>query len=98
MLLWSALHITFLASSERVNIEYYSCLQCLAALGLILSHSITSDWLHYVQFTLLLVGTFASRCFTAVIALMLLAVQCDRLCLALRIKPLMYFYGIGYVG
>ncbi|XP_021378786.1 integral membrane protein GPR155-like, partial [Mizuhopecten yessoensis] len=54
------------------------------------------SWKHYLQFTLILVGVFATRCWTAVISLTLYMLHCRSLCSVLRFKAWMYLFGFGF--
>ncbi|XP_048753740.2 integral membrane protein GPR155-like isoform X3 [Ostrea edulis] len=53
------------------------------------------SWKHYIEFTMILVGTLASRCWTMVIAITLYLIHCRSLCFVLRIRFWLFFIGFG---
>jgi hypothetical protein len=53
------------------------------------------SWKHYIEFTMILAGTLASRCWTMVIAITLYLIHCRSLCFVLRIRFWLLFIGFG---
>ncbi|XP_061186122.1 lysosomal cholesterol signaling protein-like isoform X2 [Saccostrea echinata] len=53
------------------------------------------SWKHYVEFTMILAGTLATRCWTMVIAITLYLIHCRSLCFVLRFRFWLYFLGFG---
>lgn len=71
----------------------------LSCLGMILyegSHSNTKTWLHYIQFTFILVGVLSARCWTAVISLVLYFLHCRSLCFVLRIRWWLFLFAFMF--
>nr|KAG5690041.1 hypothetical protein BaRGS_009848 [Batillaria attramentaria] len=54
-----------------------------------------ADWRHYAQFVTLLVGVFASRCWTAALALALCLLHVRSLCFVLKSQVWLLFLGFG---
>jgi len=75
-------------------------LQMLSCIGMIIYDGLDNrvQWQHYLQFVLLLVGVFSTRCLTATLAVVMYLLHCRSLCFVLRIKVWGYFFGIGYVN
>ncbi|XP_013387380.1 integral membrane protein GPR155 isoform X4 [Lingula anatina] len=71
--------------------------QSLGCLGMIIWHLIPSNlgWAHYIQFVILLVGVFSSRCMTAMVALALCFLKVRSICFVLRNRICLLFGGFG---
>jgi hypothetical protein len=85
---------------NTINYFIFVYLQGLSCLGMILyegQHSKTQTWLHYLQFTFILVGVLSARCWTAVISLVLYFLHCKSLCFVLRIKWWLCLFAFGFV-
>lgn len=54
------------------------------------------SWKHYLQFALILIGVFSTRCWTAMISLALYMLHCRSLCSVLRFKAWMYLFAFGF--
>ncbi|XP_060070719.1 integral membrane protein GPR155-like [Ylistrum balloti] len=54
------------------------------------------SWKHYLQFALILIGVFATRCWTAMISLTLYLLHCRSLCSVLRFRAWMYLFAFGF--
>jgi hypothetical protein len=69
----------------------------IACSGMILFYCFgeTKGWQHYVIIICLLVGVFATRCWTAVIAVVLCLLHVRSLCYVLRKRVWFYFLGFG---
>lgn len=87
---------------KKVPHQFLICF-CVAhmtsCLGMILyegQHTQTQTWLHYVQFTCIMVGVLSARCWTPVISLVLYLLHCKSLCFVLRIKWWLYLFAFGF--
>lgn len=69
--------------------------QLLGCIGMVCFRQVAVKWHHYVQFILLLVGVFSSRCWTAALALALCLLHVRSLCFVLRIQVWLFFLGFG---
>ncbi|CAG5127485.1 unnamed protein product, partial [Candidula unifasciata] len=69
----------------------------LSCVGMIIFyyHGNTQGWQHYCIVIILLVGVFATRCWTAVIAVALCLLHVRSLCYVLRKSIWLYFFGFG---
>lgn len=56
-----------------------------------------ATWKHYIEFTMILAGTLATRCWAMVIAVTLYLIHCRSLCFVLRFRGCFYLLGFGYV-
>lgn len=54
-----------------------------------------ATWKHYIEFTMILAGTLATRCWAMVIAVTLYLIHCRSLCFVLRFKGCFYLLGFG---
>ncbi|KAI4454822.1 dep domain protein [Holotrichia oblita] len=84
----------------RVPHKITSCLiisQILACIGAILWNSLENKtgWAGYVQFALFCLGVYSSRLWTAILAVVLLFLQCRSLCFVLKLIPVFFFIGWG---
>ncbi|KAK7474300.1 hypothetical protein BaRGS_00034435, partial [Batillaria attramentaria] len=85
---------------RRVPHRFTICLllsQLLACIGMVAyrEKSGPADWRHYAQFVTLLVGVFASRCWTAALALALCLLHVRSLCFVLKSQVWLLFLGFG---
>ncbi|KAK7110797.1 lysosomal cholesterol signaling protein-like isoform X2 [Littorina saxatilis] len=72
--------------------------QLLACIGMVSFNEVhtKTDWRHYAQFVTLLVGVFASRCWTAALALSLCLLHVRSLCSVLKAQVWFAFLGFGF--
>lgn len=54
-----------------------------------------ATWKHYIEFTMILAGTLATRCWAMVIAVTLYLIHCRSLCFVLRFRGCFYLLGFG---
>ncbi|XP_060589800.1 lysosomal cholesterol signaling protein-like isoform X2 [Ruditapes philippinarum] len=71
--------------------------QTLSCIGMIIYDGLDTKiaWEHYTQFIILIVGVLSSRCFTAVLSVVLYLLHCRSLCFVLRFKIWFYLFGFG---
>lgn len=86
---------------RRIPHRFTVCLilsQLLACIGMVAfrEKSGPADWRHYVQFVTLLVGVFASRFWTAALALALCLLHIRSLCFVLKAQVWLIFLGFGF--
>ena len=80
--------------------SFLFAVQLLACVGMVAFSEEDSHtgWRHYAQFVTLLVGVFASRCWTAALALALCLLHTRSLCFVLKAQIWFCFLGFGWVG
>lgn len=86
---------------RRVPHRFTVCLilsQLFACIGMVAFREKTgpADWRHYTQFVTLLVGVFASRFWTAALALALCLLHVRSLCFVLKAQVWLIFLGFGF--
>ncbi|XP_053373274.1 integral membrane protein GPR155-like isoform X2 [Mercenaria mercenaria] len=73
------------------------CTQTFACIGMIIYDGLDTKiaWQHYTQFVILIVGVFSSRCFAAVLSVVVYLLHYRSLCFVLRVKVWFYLFGLG---
>ncbi|KAK3108383.1 hypothetical protein FSP39_006715 [Pinctada imbricata] len=70
----------------------------LSCVGMVLydgRESHKKSWIHYLQFSMILIGTLGARCWSAILAVTLYFLHCRSLCFVLRLKWILYITGFG---
>lgn len=97
---WIVIVIFLSRRHKKMPHHFLLCLvftQSLSCIGMIIYDGLDTQvvWQHYTQFVILVVGVFSSRCFTAVLSVVLYLLHCRSLCFVLRVKVWLYFFGFG---
>ncbi|XP_033763024.1 LOW QUALITY PROTEIN: integral membrane protein GPR155-like [Pecten maximus] len=99
--IWVLGILMFSKRYKKMPHQFLVCLvfsHMLSCIGMIIYNGHDSgqlSWKHYLQFALILIGVFATRCWTAVISVTLYMLHCRSLCSVLRFKGLMYLFAFG---
>ncbi|GJQ85405.1 hypothetical protein Trydic_g10179 [Trypoxylus dichotomus] len=98
--MWVLLLYILTKRINRVPHKITSCLivsQILACTGAILWSTIENKegWGGYVQFSIFSMGVYSSRLWTAILAIVLLFLQCRSLCFVLKLIPVFFIIGWG---
>ncbi|XP_052804651.1 integral membrane protein GPR155-like [Mya arenaria] len=98
---WILAVLIFSRKHKRMPHQFLICLvlaQSLACIGMIIYDGLDTHivWTHYLQFVMLLIGVFSTRCFAAVLSIVLYLLHCRSLCFVLRNKGWMYIFALGF--
>ncbi|XP_052247244.1 integral membrane protein GPR155-like isoform X3 [Dreissena polymorpha] len=98
---WILLVLFFSGKHKKMPHQFLIALvlaHSLASIGMIVYDGVDSyvEWKHYLQFVILLLGVFSTRCFAAVISMVLYMLHCKSLCFVLIFRIWLFIFAIGF--